>query len=193
MSEIEGVEVAERLPEPESGHAYRIVNVEYVKTPVRGLEGWRVTLLDLADNSKHSTVLWKRERVGPYSKLGAFLKAFKDLFNDEEKARNTLLWIDKVIEVISWEAKRREVKVKGAPAKPAEQPRLQPASAEPIEECVRQMLEKLEKGRAYTLSDIKAVGVDFPDDVIEEALKKLEGLGKAYPLPTRPAKWFVEG
>jgi hypothetical protein len=181
VSEIKDVELAERLPELEEDHTYRIEKVEFVKTPVQGLEGWRLTAADVADNSMHGTILWKRQRIGSFSKLGAFLKAFKAFFGDEEKARNTDLWVGKTIHVVSWKAKGREIKV------------VEASTPKSIEACIKQIGEKLEHGRAYTLSDVKAAGVDFPENVIEEALKKLEGLGKAYALPTKPAKWFIEG
>jgi uncharacterized protein (UPF0179 family) len=181
VSEIKDVELAERLPELEEDHTYRIEKVEFVNTPVQGLEGWRVTAVDVANNSVHGTMLWKRQRVGPFSKLGTFIKAFKAFFGNEESARNTDLWIGKTILVISWMAKNREIKV------------VEASTPESIEACTRQIGEKLEHGKAYTLSDVKAAGVDFPENVIEEALKKLEGLGKAYALPTKPAKWFIEG
>jgi hypothetical protein len=181
VSEIKDVEFAERLPELEEDHTYRIEKIEFVKTPVQGLEGWRVTAVDIADNSVHGTMLWKRQRVGPFSKLGAFLKAFKAFFGDEEKARNTSLWVGKSIHVVGWKAKSREIRV------------VEASTPESVEDCMRLIDEKLEHGRAYTLSDVKASGVDFPENVIEEALRKLEGLGKAYALPTKPARWFIEG
>jgi hypothetical protein len=57
MSEVKDVELAERLPELEEGHTYRIEKTEFVKTPIQGLEGWRVTAVDVADNSMHGTML----------------------------------------------------------------------------------------------------------------------------------------
>ncbi|MEM3713361.1 MAG: hypothetical protein QXF82_00255 [Nitrososphaeria archaeon] len=73
MSEKINAEIVKRLPEPEDGRLYRIEKVEYVKTSVRDLEGWRVTLKDVNDRMLHATMLWKCEKVDANSKLGAFL------------------------------------------------------------------------------------------------------------------------
>jgi hypothetical protein len=183
MSEIRGVEVVERLPEPLEGHVYRVEKVEFIKTLVQGLEGWRVTLVDVKDGSRHATMLWKREHVGPSSKLGCFVKAFKDFFNDAEKALNTSLWVGNLVEAISWKPKNRTIKVLRA----AE------ASEESVDACLEAIKGKLEPGRAYTVDDVRQAGVDYADQTIEEAFRRLEGMGKAYRLPTKPAKWFIEG
>ncbi|MEM0057748.1 MAG: hypothetical protein QXG09_02600 [Candidatus Bathyarchaeia archaeon] len=71
MPEID-VELVRQLPEPKEGEIYIVEKVEYMETP-RGLKGWRATLRNVKDGSLHATVLWKREKVGPKSKLGAFL------------------------------------------------------------------------------------------------------------------------
>ncbi|MEM4447240.1 MAG: hypothetical protein QW328_07215 [Nitrososphaerota archaeon] len=55
------------------------------------------------------------------------------------------------------------------------------------------MSSVLERGRAYTVEDAKANGVDFPGEVVEKAFELLVKAGKAFKLPTKPAKWFYEG
>jgi len=182
MSEIKGVELAERLPEPVEGRVYRIENVEYVRTPVQGLEGWRVTLVDVKDGAIHATVLWKRERVGASSKLGCFLKAFQTFFNDKEKVHNIGLWVGNLIEIVAWKAKNREIRVVGAVL-----------PHESVEACMEAIIGKLEPGKAYTLQQIKALGVAYPENIIEAALQKITETGKAFTLPTKPVKWFIEG
>jgi len=62
-----------------------------------------------------------------------------------------------------------------------------------VETCLEAIKGKLEPGRAYTVDDIKQAGVNYADQTIEEAFRRLEGMGKAYRLPTKPAKWFIEG
>lgn len=58
---------------------------------------------------------------------------------------------------------------------------------------MEQMSSVLERGRAYTVEDAKANGVDFPGEVVEKAFELLVKAGKAFKLPTKPAKWFYEG
>jgi hypothetical protein len=105
-------ELAERS-EPIEGAAYRIESVQEVKTAVQNYSGFRVTLTPLkkGDNQKYATMLWTREVAGPTSKLGAFIKAFLEFFGDKEKALDTDNWVGHTIRIISWQPKRREVKV----------------------------------------------------------------------------------
>jgi len=65
--------------------------------------------------------------------------------------------------------------------------------ADPVQACVERIINVLERGRAYTIEDAKANGVDFPDEVVEKAFELLVEKGKAFELPTKPVKWFYEG
>jgi hypothetical protein len=164
-------ELIKRLPEPEEGKVYRIESVEYVETPLQGLKGWRVTLREVSTGTLYVSVLWKRDRVGSKSKLGCFIAVL---------GNKTDNWTGKTIKFVSWKPKDRRIEL-------AEE------TSKTVEQCVERLRHLLEHGKAYTLNDVKAAGVEFPENVIEEALRKLEGLGKAYALPTKPAKWFIEG
>ena len=64
---------------------------------------------------------------------------------------------------------------------------------ESVEACIEAIIGKLEPGKAYTLQQIKTLGVVYPENIIEAALQKLTETGKAFTLPTKPAKWFIEG
>lgn len=44
-----------------------------------------------------------------------------------------------------------------------------------------------------TVEDAEAAGVGFPSEVIERAWELLAEEGKAFKLPTKPAKYFFEG
>jgi len=111
MVKIE-VELAERN-EPEEGAAYRITKVEQVRTTVRGYNGFRVAMQSIkkGDTKTYTTMLWTREVAAPNSKLGAFIKAFKEFFGDAEKALDTDNWINHTVKFVSWTPRNREVKV----------------------------------------------------------------------------------
>lgn len=175
MTEID-VEIIERLPEPEEGHVYIIEKVEPIKTAVRGLEGWRVTLRDVETGALHATMLWKRERVGPSSKLGTFLKAL---------GKNAEVWIGKKVRLVSWKPRDRRIEATVGEATGE--------GADLAYACKEHMVKVLEPGKAYTISDAKACGLNYPEDVISKAFEMLVSEGKAFRLPTKPAKWFLEG
>jgi hypothetical protein len=177
------VKIAERLPEPLEARAYYIEKVEYVRFP-GGLEGWRVTLKAAESGKLYQTTLWKREIVGGKSKLGAFLLAFKQYFNDSVKARNVQQWIGKVVMLERWQPKNRLVKV-------VETQRTEQQSSQ--EDCKKALVEKLERGKVYSIKDILASGIGFPENIIEETLDLLVHEGKAFEIPTSPKKWFYEG
>ncbi|MEM0057749.1 MAG: hypothetical protein QXG09_02605 [Candidatus Bathyarchaeia archaeon] len=65
--------------------------------------------------------------------------------------------------------------------------------ADPVHACRQRLVEALERGKAYTVRDVKAQGLGYPDDVIMTALDMLVEEGKAFKLPTSPEKWFLEG
>jgi len=92
-------ELARSLPEPVEGKTYTIVNVEVIKTAVRGFDGVRVTLKD-AKGNEYATMLWIRDRVGENSKLGAFLKVLGD---------DTDTWVGKKIRIQEWRPRQRTV------------------------------------------------------------------------------------
>jgi hypothetical protein len=60
-------------------------------------------------------------------------------------------------------------------------------------DCKGAIIQSLEPGRAYTIEDTKAAGVKYSAADIEQAWSELERDGKAYRLPTKPTKWFLEG
>jgi hypothetical protein len=97
--------------EPAEGGTYIIVNVETVKTAVRGFEGVRVTLQGVKDKKEYATMLWQREVASPHSKLGAFLAAFTKFLGSEEQASDTANWVGHKIRIVSWKPRDREVVV----------------------------------------------------------------------------------
>jgi len=170
MDEID-VEIIRRMPEPEEGHTYRIEKVEHVKTPIQGLEGWRVTLKDVNDGSLHATMLWKREKVGERSKLGAFLSTL---------GNRTSEWIGKTVEFVSWKPRSRNL-------------RLKIEGPDPIQTCAEKIMSVLEAGKAYTVEETVKAGVKAETGLIEKAWDLLAQQGKAYKIPTKPTRWFFQG
>lgn len=113
MVQLKGkVELAESL-EPEEGETYTITAVEEVKTAVQGFTGIRVVMKSVkkSDEKNYATMLWMREVAGAGSKLGAFIKAFKEFFGDEEQALNTDSWKGHQIRLLSWKSRKREIRV----------------------------------------------------------------------------------
>ena len=107
-----GVELAEAT-EPLEGQTYEIVKTEEVKTAVQGYNGIRVVMKNTnkSDETEYATMLWTRERAGVNSKLGAFIAAFKDFFGDEDDAYETNNWVGHTIRFISWQPRKREIRV----------------------------------------------------------------------------------
>jgi hypothetical protein len=95
----------------EEGKMYVIKSVEYITTMVRGFKGYRVLLAstDKTDKKPYAVVLWERERAGATSKLGAFLKAFKDFLPEGEDYTDTERWIGHIIKINKWTPRQREV------------------------------------------------------------------------------------
>jgi hypothetical protein len=106
------VQLAEGL-EPEEGKVYEITRVEEVETLIQRLKGLRVVMksIDPKDLNTYATMLWYREVAGTKSKLGAFIKAFKDFLGSEEAAMDTNNWIGHKVRFISWSPRKREVRV----------------------------------------------------------------------------------
>ena len=97
--------------EPEEGGTYKITKVEEVKTAVRGFEGLRVSMTDVKSGEEYATMLWMREVAGQNSKLGAFIAAFTEFFDDEDMALDTDNWVGHVVRFISWAPRNREIRV----------------------------------------------------------------------------------
>jgi hypothetical protein len=70
---------------------------------------------------------------------------------------------------------------------------IEEASKGSVEECMDAIRSRIEPGRAYTVDDIRKAGINYADETIKEALNRLENMGKAYRLPTKPERWFFEG
>jgi len=110
------VEEAAVLPEPAEGRTYKITKVEDVTTAVRGLKGLRVTLKDASTGEERATMIWLRDVAGPNSKLGAFIKAFKDYFSENGVGadyKDTDAWVGYRIRIDSWIPRARSIKVLG--------------------------------------------------------------------------------
>ena len=99
--------------EIEEGKSYIIEDVELVRTLVRGYNGYRVVMrsINKQDKNTYATMLWNRDIASASSKLGAFLSAFIEFFGDPDKAYETDNWKGHVIKVVSWQPRRREIKV----------------------------------------------------------------------------------
>ena len=103
MPEI-NVEFRETLPPFEEGDTLEIVSAEIVTTMIRGFRGVRVIAKDLKTGQFKAEMLWLRDVVGDYSKLGAFIKAL---------GKNTDNWIGKKIKIVRWQPKNRKIQVIG--------------------------------------------------------------------------------
>jgi hypothetical protein len=100
--------------EPVEGQTYKIVAVEEIKTSVQGFSGYRVVLepekRKEGDQTKYATMLWARDVAGRFSKLGSFIAAFKQVLTDED-AMNTDNWVGHIIRIVSWQPRKREIRV----------------------------------------------------------------------------------
>lgn len=105
--------------EPTDGQVYIIEDAKMVKTDVQGFDGLRVSLEPKnrkpEDEEEYATMLWYRDQAGVNSKLGSFLKAFQDFYNEEGTAADTDNWIGATILVRSWKARQRDVEVVEGP------------------------------------------------------------------------------
>jgi hypothetical protein len=79
-----------------------IVSAEIVKTPVSGYSGIRVTIKEAGTDEKYAEMLWIRPRTGVKSKLGAFISVL---------GNNTDTWVGKLIKIVKWTAKEREIQL----------------------------------------------------------------------------------
>lgn len=95
-------EVADELPEIIAGKTYRISSAEATTTDVHDYKAVVVILESVPEGDAYNTMLWIQKTVSQRSKLGAFLSALGD---------NTDKWKDKVIEVVKWAEKDREIRI----------------------------------------------------------------------------------
>jgi hypothetical protein len=107
-------ELAESV-EPVEGQTYTITAVEQATTAVRQYGAIRIGLepekRKKDDEDDYATMLWSRDVAGIRSKLGAFISAFLEFFDDEEKAMETDNWKGHKIRIVSWKDKDREITV----------------------------------------------------------------------------------
>jgi hypothetical protein len=101
--------------EPVEGQTYIVTAVEEIKTAVQTFAGLRVSLepekRKKDDENDYATMLWSRDVAGIRSKLGAFISAFLEFFDDEEKAMETDNWKGHKVRIVSWKSKDREIQV----------------------------------------------------------------------------------
>ena len=90
------------------GGKYQIISAEEIVTR-NNLVGVRVTMRsrDINDHREYGETLWPAEQTSASSKWGCFVAALQS---------NTDTWVNKWIEVISWQAKLCEIKLIPAPA-----------------------------------------------------------------------------
>lgn len=109
-----GKEIAENIPEPEMGQAYKIIKAASKETasndePNKKMTGIEVTFQRL--NAKHEpvpdsaaqTMLWVTDKkaISSTSKLGAFLSVLGD---------ETDNWIGRNILIVEWRSKHRSIR-----------------------------------------------------------------------------------
>lgn len=116
MSPVIKTELAKGI-EPREGNNYIVESCELEKTEVQGWGAYRVVMRSVDDNddNEYNTMLWDRSRASIRSKLGAFMWAFEQYFDDKEKAQDTDNWIGAIIRVLSWKDKDREIRVVDIP------------------------------------------------------------------------------
>jgi len=96
----------------ETGKDYVILEVADFVSP-KNDKGYKVTLTstNLKDKQVYSCILWKREKVGLNSKLGAFIVALSAFNEDGELVPNydTDTWLNRRIHIVDWTEKKRKV------------------------------------------------------------------------------------
>lgn len=110
--------------EPEENEKYKIVNVS--DTTQKGFKGVTIEFKPTVETEKTAKVkyqvtawLGQNDNVGTRSKLGSFIQAFADFFNDTAKstqealsqAQDTDNWKGHTVKFIEWKNKNREIKV----------------------------------------------------------------------------------
>ncbi|MEM3713360.1 MAG: hypothetical protein QXF82_00250 [Nitrososphaeria archaeon] len=63
----------------------------------------------------------------------------------------------------------------------------------PVQRRVETMIGVLEAGKTYTIEETVKSGVEAESSLIEKAWDLLVQQGKAYKIPTKPARWFYQG
>ncbi|MEM0008003.1 MAG: hypothetical protein QXR89_07055 [Candidatus Bathyarchaeia archaeon] len=183
MSKIDA-ELIKPLPEPSEGD-YVIEKVERVdQTPLRGLQGWRVTLRNAKDGSLCATMLWKREQVGPNSKLGSFLLAL---------GKDADTWTGKIIRLASWKPRERKVVMVADKVKDIVTAAGATAKTDLVMACKQRLIDILERGKIYSVAEIKGLSPDYKEDIIASALELLVSEGKVFKIPTTPTRYYYEG
>lgn len=179
------VELIKPLPEPSEGETYVIEKVERVdQTPLRGLQGWRVTLRNVKDEGLCATMLWRKEQVGPRSKLGAFLMVLgKDIDT----------WIGKVVRLASWKPRERKVVIVADKVKDMVTAAGAIAKTDLVMACKQWLIDILERGKIYSVAEIKELSPDYNEGIITSAIEMLVEEGKAFKIPTTPTRYFYEG
>lgn len=110
--------------EIEEGEQYVIVSIS--ENTSKGFKGICIEFKPKVETEKNAKIqyrvtawLGQNDTVGTRSKLGAFISAFADFFEDKNttsqdalvKAQDTESWKNHIVKVVSWEAKNREIKV----------------------------------------------------------------------------------
>lgn len=110
--------------EIEEGEQYQIVNI--TDSVSKGFKGLSIEFSPKKQTEQNAKIkyrvtawLGQNDTVGTRSKLGCFISAFTDYFENEngdtqkalDKANDTDSWKGHYIKVISWRAKNREIKV----------------------------------------------------------------------------------
>jgi hypothetical protein len=111
--------------EPEEGEQYQIVNVD--EKVQKGFKGINIEFTPKKQTEQNSKIkyrvtawLGQNDTVGTRSKLGAFISAFTDYFENEnsgnsdkalEMAQDTANWGSHFVKIIAWRNKNREIKV----------------------------------------------------------------------------------
>lgn len=96
------VEIVETPPEIEAGKSYKIIETERVETELRGYDAIRLVCEEVPTGNPAGSMLWITKRTMKTTKLGTFLDV---LGNDPDK------WVGKVVDVVIWKDKERQVEV----------------------------------------------------------------------------------
>lgn len=94
--------VYENLPDLVTGKTYKILKAEVVVTRQQGYDAVELEVEDVPTGEMHGTMLWLQERIGSKTKAGTFVKTL---------GKDTAKWKGKVIQVVSWAEKNREIAV----------------------------------------------------------------------------------
>jgi hypothetical protein len=109
--------------EPEENEQYKIIKIE--ETTQKGFKGLSIEFRPVKETAETEKIQYKITAwfgqsgfIGSKSKLGAFISAFTDYFEKTNNPTESIImaqdsdnWLNRIVKVLEWREKNRELKV----------------------------------------------------------------------------------